>query len=347
MAKLMASISLRMTEKGAESLKEVAAKHRDLSQGAIVEKLIEYLVSADEPLKSRILKGERVDFFQLLGDAFHLAEWGDHAFRKGWVTWSIETYAELDKRASGVEGIQQIARFRLGSSWMDFAMEIRERALLSATGHPEWNEHYKCAIEGLLVSIGYHRLFNETVKKKGAAKSSEQQQRSEDTSEEVAAHPVILYNEACGWSLIGKYVSERNAGPNSSLAKEARAILAKTKRSEPQERISEKTKKVDLQIAHDSAIQLAIKQSKECLNRIRAHPGNALQHLPIEETYWLFDLAKRDPDLDFLRTMEAKYFEKVLETQEREVSIGALYTRLRLRVPNEVSALIPKLPDGR
>jgi len=347
MARATSTLSVRIDPDVLTKLIEYTNNRRGVTQAKVVESLIKYFARQSPEQQHLIVMGVGSDYLALIGKALQLVTWGDHANKGRFLPWVIETFGELDRISAaaqesandeeptndpvGLLSLRRIAWFKLGSAWMDLAMELRARALADLAGYldgdalktndstpdapkpNEWHEHYAAALESLRVAIAYHRFFN---------KSLEMPQ------------PTVLYNQACAWTLIAQYITERNAS-NKELAPLAQRELH---RQEEEKKLEEaQILQMCLPPSNNGEADVALEQATECLHSIRIHYQGHTEGMPLADTQWLFDYAERDSDLAFFRRGRGPEFNRWLNERKSRTSILDSFKRLRSGLSKEVA----------
>ena len=347
------TLSVRVALKHFNALSKYAEnnKYRGFSQAKVVESLIRYFIQQSKEQQDLIMLGLNTDYFELIGEAMQLIHWGDHSFINGILPWAISTYNKLDKISVeaqtsiqeslvkeetvkdmiGVLSLRRIAWFKLGSSWMDLAAEIRRRALVGFANSlkteinqpvsetPDnskpslWKERYNSAIESLKVAIIYHRYFNESLGNE--------------------PHPTVLYNEACAWSLIAQYINEKNATNEVIIPL---AEIESKKEEEKLNQIKEQFAEVALYATDNFEISKALQKVSECLNKINIEKVGETKGIPLVDTQWLFDYADNDLDLAFFRNNKDDLFKNWLDARKSPSSLLTSFKRLRSDLPSDV-----------
>lgn len=355
MAKATSTLSVRIDPDVLTTLIEYTKNHRGVTQAKVVESMIKYFARQSPEQQHLIVMGVGSDYLDLLGKALQLVTWGDHAYSGRFLPWAIETYSKLDKISAeaqesvdddesikdpvGVLSLRRIAWFKLGSAWMDLAMQLRTRALVdlalylknmaaqsdAATPNEskpdEWQELYAAAHKSCLVAIAYHRLFNKSLEEF-----------------EHLPQPTVLYNQACAWTLIAQYLTEQNAS-NQELYPLAQRELQQQEEERQQE--EEQMLQSCLPPADDLEADHALQKAAECLQRIRIHYEGDTEGMPLADTKWLFDYAERDPDLACFRRGKEVTFKKWLDERKSRTSLLDSFKRLRNEVvPAEIGDII-------
>lgn len=348
MARATSTLSVRIDPDVLTKLIEYTNNRRGVTQAKVVESLIKYFARQSPEQQHLIVMGVGSDYLALLGKALQLVTWGDHAYNGRFLPWVIETFGELDRISAeaqesandeeptsdpvGLLSLRRIAWFKLGSAWMDLAMELRARALADLARHlddaasktndstpdapktNEWHEHYAAALESLRVAIAYHRFFNKSLE---------------------MAQPTVLYNQACAWTLIAQYITERNAS-NQELGPLAQRELYRQEEEEKklkEEQILQKS----LPLPHNGEADDALEQATGCLQSIKIHYQGHTEGMPLADTQWLFDYAERDFDLSFFRRGRGDDFQRWLDERKSRTSILDSFKRLRYGLPKEVA----------
>ena len=317
------------------------------SQAYIVERALEHVRAQRPYVQDDILKG-RLDFFELAGRLIESEAWGDHAFKRGWPAWAIEIYSYVAEQSDPIPGIKRLSWYKLGSSWLNFAMVIRREILLTkATDKYTWERYYMAAIESLQFSVAYHEAFS--------AIASVEENGSQPTGlSAVSRAPqtpngAVYYNTACGWALIAQYLIEKNDGPSGILVRKAKDKVKQVVDSFHQEHDwasdhgelpgEELTKALN-----DPLAKKALRNALITLNRIHTGPTRERTSIPMNVTYWLFDYAEQDPDFALLRKTEPEFTEIVQQKRASE-SIMSAFEKLKKLVPDEILSFVPRLEN--
>lgn len=333
-------LSVRIDPAAADFLSDYALKSRSgssaqrYSQGAILERLVLYFESLPADLQTEILEGKKINFLTLLGSSLECAEWGDHALRRMFVVWAIETYTQLFDVAQGIKGIQRLAIFKLGSAWLYLAEELRKRALLTDDiSDSQWNEYYDAALHSLRIAFAYFRGFNVNLIAE---------------NKESPPHPALVFNQACSCSLYAQFHCERTSRKNGDFANKAREELKRIEKASVN--ISaESGAYVEEMVLEPEIDETSARASQAGLDLLRKIDTNLVfkadSSVPIVETHWIVEYAKGDSDLAFIRALHKKEFEDIISAKEKDTSILMSYKRIRELVPEEILACISSNPD--
>lgn len=349
MAKTTQTLSVRIDPKVLKELIKYTKENRGVTQAKVVENLIAYFAQQSPEQQHLLVRGVGSDYLGLLGKALQLVTWGDHAYTRQYLPWAIETYDELDrisaeaeksvsrpesaKERVGILSLRRIAWFKLGSAWMDVAMQLRARALVELANRigpegpqsdakepnrprPEtWDTLYDAALDSLRVAIGYHRLFNKSLE---------------------VPQPAVLYNQACAWTLMAQYRTEQKAND-----KELYSIAQHEQEEEEARRLANNPMlELCLPPSDDGETADALQRATECLQKIKIHYQGNNEGMPLGDTQWLFDYAERDPDLSCFRKGKTDAFDRWVAERKSRTSLLDSFKRLRYKLPAAVEEAI-------
>lgn len=373
MAKETSTLSVRIDPARFKRFNDYTKKHPVFTQAKVVDSMIEYFMNQSPEQQNLLVMGVSTDYLDLISEALHLVTWGDHAFngyrnisstyrcsRGSYLPWVIEIYNELDtisKRtksltkqaeASSHEGhgltgmlsLRRIAWFKLGAAWIALASELRKQALLDLadcfrdgtlqpdTATPEskagdWTVLYDAATDALRVAIANYGLFNKSKKE---------------------PNRIVLYNQACTWSLIAQYITEQTAN-NEELHRLA---------------MDERQKEDNLKEANEPEMCFigpgnikandALSEASDCLRRVTISTKNddegEAEDMPFADAQWLFDYAKVDLDFAFFRTGKKDDFENWL-SKRKGMSLLDSFKGFHRDLPSDIKNFLSSdFPDA-
>lgn len=362
MARTTQTLSVRIDPEVLKDLIEYTRKNRGVTQAKVVENLIRYFNQQSPEQQYLLVRGVGTDYLDLFGEALQLVTWGDHAVqgykdsrgnqaaRGSFLPWVIETYNKLDEISAsaeeintlnkrevsqdlvGILSLRRIAWFKLGTAWIFVARELRTQALIDLADRPgdsaltnaitpsEYKALYDAAIDSLRVASANFRLFNKSLEKFGKK-----------------PHPTVLYNQACTWSLIAQYISERNANDQE------RELLAQATLQEEGEKGKEAAGQPSEKCVPTSGIleaENALRKANEYLQNITIVYQEDTEGMPFADAQWLFDYAERDPDIACFRKEQEDDFKMWLHKKTARISLLDSYRRLRDRLPKDVAEVI-------
>ena len=265
----------------------------DLSINEVVVRLVKYLLAHDADNRQAILEKKRPETtIEKISRFLVKFAWADHAFsNKSWAT-AIEEYREL--KDSSVEGDDMwlLSQYKEAFCFIDLAVGARDEALLRAHDHerdrptdPEhWAECYRRADQALRYAIVYNNDFLSHV----------------DRDRLPASCPVVIFNLVCCWSLRAQYAAEFSLGPAHGPLIEAYSPPAG---GDPIGEL-EWTKDLGEGWRHEIEKDDVRKALVPVVVGFRRRAVEELRHLAkavTQESAFLLDLIRTDPDLGFLR----------------------------------------------
>jgi hypothetical protein len=315
------TLSVRIDPKALRELKEFGGDF-SVTQAEVIEKLLKYFFKQTPDLQAHIIAGIDIDQISIISSAMEQIEWGNHAYSKRFWPWAIETYSHLYIKAEGVEVIVRLSAFKLGSAWMDLAMDLRQVAFWREWGSGERREYYMASIQSLRFAVAYFIRFNRSLK---------QHQKSQPP------HPVVLYNEACVFSLIAQYITEMDAT-------EDRVVAA-------QQSVQQRNKAVECKrpsFEGENNISLKANQfTSKAMDRLNSMGKDYYGDLfAFSDMQWLFEHSNKDPDLEFIRDNYNEEFGRWLSKYKSTATILESYNILRSLVPKDIkNQFLTEVPD--
>jgi hypothetical protein len=366
MAKETSTLSVRIDVDTFREFNEYTKKHHLYTQAGIVDRLIKYFMNQSEEQRQFLVMGVGTNYVDLLGEALQLVTWGDHAFngyrhissiyrssRGSYLPWVIEIYNELDSISKGTKypvkeadtssrnddlltgilSLRRIAWFKLGAAWIALAGELRKQALLDLAGlfsdgtlqqdtaTPEskvddWTVLYDAAVDSLRVAVANYGLFNQSL----------EQFKKEP-------HRIVLYNQACTWSLIAQYITEQTA-TNQELHPFAMAEW----QNEENRKVTDEPELCLISSGNVEADK-ALRKANDCLKHVTINFMNdadgETEDMPFADAQWLFDYAKVDSDIAFYRNCSKEEFGKWLD-RRKGISLLDSYKGFRRKLPEDI-----------
>lgn len=353
--------------------------HPHYTQAGIVDSLIKYFMNQTDEQKQLLVMGVGTNYVDQLGEALQLVTWGDHAFngyrnisstyrssRGSYLPWVIEIYNKLNTISMGVKDtakkpasssdeltgnlhLRRIAWFKLGSAWIALASELRKQALLdldarfkagklqsnSATLESEsddWTNLYDVAIDSLRVALANYGLFNKSLK-----------QHKKDP------HRIVLYNQACTWSLVAQYLTEQTSN------KEELKELAGDERKKEDSRLVATKPIMCFMSPGNRKVDDALSKANKCLQEVTIfndHPERKTDDkpfaddMPFADAQWLFDYANVDSDIAFFRAERNDNFENWL-SKRKGISLLDSFKGFHRNLPRDIkNFLSSEFPDA-
>ncbi len=307
-------------------------KAQGLSERSVIENLVtRYMrLAGDTDRVEYILGGAALDEW---GDLVYQEAWADHAFSAKRWPWAIQEYHKLIAMVHCPLGYKLLALYRISFSWIEIAIEMRNRALTASRS----SEHYRAAIEACFLALAYIEEF----------------EKSDNTSS-----PVQTYNKACCYAMAAQYSVEEIV---TSL--EGKPVVAKldadAKTKDPQLRERDILEKVweFLGAKWREKVQAAgSEKANDLESRVMGFADRSVtaleelsDRLDSDSTYSalvgsMLTAADTDADFAFLR-QDAKVKDRFKKWQSRgEDSVDALstYRVLLQSVDKKVSAAVSR-----
>jgi hypothetical protein len=167
-------------------LKEMLKSFREEygSEKSIVENILDAFSNfTDEQKRAVLLNPKSFNPFAVL---LAQNDWSAHTFALEHWSWAIQCYGSLAEQYSKVPAYSTFALYRKGYAWMGFALELRAKAFEQVGDRAKWLRLFKAAIDSV--------------------------ERGIDANQRAAASesstPFVLYNTACGYSLLAQFTVE-------------------------------------------------------------------------------------------------------------------------------------------
>lgn len=292
-----ATIYVRVGPELKKRFSDIADATPDLSQGNIIEKLLEYFLEQPLEVRKAILSGNHTDPVKRFGELIEIQSWADKAeTAEKWI-WALEEYRKLETRAEYAEGLKRFSWYKQAYCLAKIARTLRLQAIQlgGKDNSVDWKRQFQLAEQALITSTA-------TIDKMTASLNSEA------ITKTPTQHSVGLFNIACYSSLQAQYLIEEALGPKNPAFKPLRASLD----NETEKKLSfQAWKEIGIKWKEILPSQLSARQFSKLRDSVNEHARISLEKLKAVSsdvatsqghTEWIIETAQADYDLIFMRT---------------------------------------------
>ena len=269
---------------------DAIARAEKQSASKVMNRLIDYLVESTTAQRQAIIGGRTAEegAVNTISHLMMRLSWADHAFNHRRWSWACEEYMDLARmsKESNAPGTWQFAQYKLGYCWLEMGIALQSKAIEcrdeSGLTH-EVKEMFDAAEWAMRASIAFNRRYYKYEGQRARA---------------AAHHAVVQYNTACTWALLAKARIER--------ASETQNI--QQRQSEVEERGGELWPTRPLPEEWEQNVDGGkwnglVDETLRCLADLAR--GNEEGWDAGPPGAFLCELAKSDPDLDFIRNSDS------------------------------------------